>query len=101
MENKTLIEQQREVLLKLREAVNSQEEFDSVEAELAHLESRGADSKFRAREIDTVADAIGFLETDYGCVVVQVEIVPPLWKVVNRDGDFEALFSGVSEKIVG
>jgi hypothetical protein len=35
MENKTLREAARELLLKLREAVNSQEEFDWVEAELA------------------------------------------------------------------
>ena len=35
MENKTLSETEREVLLKLREAVNSQEEFDWLEAELA------------------------------------------------------------------
>jgi hypothetical protein len=93
MENKSLIEQQRELLLKLREAVNSQEEFDWVEAELAHLESPGAAEGFRAKEINTVADAIDFLETGYGCVVVQVEIVPPLWKIVSREGDFEAIFT--------
>ena len=45
MENKTLHEQQLELLLKLREAVNSQEEFEYIEAELASLRfpnSRGA-----------------------------------------------------------
>ena len=41
----------------------------------------------------TIADAIAFLEEHCGCVVVQVEIVPPLWKVVSLDGEFEAVLS--------
>jgi hypothetical protein len=36
MENKTYSETERALLLKLREAVNSQEEFEYVNAELAH-----------------------------------------------------------------
>ncbi len=41
----------------------------------------------------TLADAIAFLEERCGCLVVQVEIVPPLWKVVSLDGEFEAVLS--------
>lgn len=37
MENKTLSESERALLLKLREAVNSKEEFDWVETELARF----------------------------------------------------------------
>jgi hypothetical protein len=40
MENKTKIKTQRELSLKLRGVVNSQEEFEWVEAELAALEAR-------------------------------------------------------------
>jgi hypothetical protein len=40
MENKTFGETEREVLRKLREAVNSQEEFGRVEAQLALLDSQ-------------------------------------------------------------
>jgi hypothetical protein len=39
MENKTLRETERALLLKLREAVNSQKEFEWVEAGLARLDS--------------------------------------------------------------
>jgi hypothetical protein len=42
-------------------------------------------------QIGTVADAIAFLEGQCACLVVQLEIVPPLWKVVSIDGAFEAL----------
>ena len=42
MEKKTQRELERALLLKLREAVNSKEEYEWVEAELAHLEADGA-----------------------------------------------------------
>ena len=38
MENKSLIEQQRELLLKLQDAVNTQAEWAWVRGELANLE---------------------------------------------------------------
>jgi hypothetical protein len=40
MENKTLSESERALLLKLREAVNGEEEFDWLEAELARFPIR-------------------------------------------------------------
>ena len=49
MENKTNIEAERELLLKLRESVNYQDEFEWVEAELAALEAEsGSKSSSRA-----------------------------------------------------
>ena len=43
--------------------------------------------------ISTVADAINFLEGECALLAVQLEIVPPLWKVVSLDGGFGAEFS--------
>ena len=42
---------------------------------------------------NTVADAIALLEEHCGCLFVQLEIVPSLWKVFSRDHTFEAVFS--------
>lgn len=48
MENKTLSESRRALLLKLREAVNSQEEFDWVEAELARFTTNKTEVSYGA-----------------------------------------------------
>ena len=44
-------------------------------------------------DIKSIADAVGFLAEKRDLIAVQLEIVPPLWKVVSLDGEFEALFS--------
>ena len=96
MENKTLkSDTERDVLLKLREAVNSQEEFEWVEAELAALSAREANAALKPTPINSVADAAGFLEEQCDLLAVQMEIVPPIWKLARRDGTYEALFSDI------
>jgi hypothetical protein len=95
MENKTFSDTERDILLKLREAVNSQEEFDWVEAELAALSAQEANAALKPTPINSVADAVEFLEEQCDLLAVQVEIVPPLWKVVRLDGAYEAMFSDI------
>ena len=41
----------------------------------------------------TVAEAIALLEGRCAYLVVPLEIVPPLWRVVSLDGEFEAVLS--------
>jgi hypothetical protein len=43
--------------------------------------------------INTVPEAIVFLEEWRGYLAVQLEIIPRLWKVVSLDGEFEAVFT--------
>ena len=93
MENKTLREQERALLLKLREAVNSQEEFDYVEAELARLNPEEATAGSSGHPISTVADAVRFLEARCHYLAVQVEIVPPLWEVISRQEVFAGTYT--------
>lgn len=95
MENKTLRETERELLLKLREAVNSQEEFERVEAELAALSAEEANAALEPTPINSVADAVGFLAEQSDLLAVQLEIIPPLWKVFSLDGEYEALLSDI------
>jgi hypothetical protein len=44
-------------------------------------------------QIATAHDAARLLEEHCGCLVVQLEIEPPRWKVVGRDRQFEAVYS--------
>src|ERR1041385_2820231 len=91
MENKTKHEWQRDLLLKLREVVSEKEEFDYVEAELASLGFFEAGRVFDRQPIDTMDDAIRFLHQERSYLVAETEFVPPHWKVVSLDGQFDKL----------
>jgi hypothetical protein len=96
MENKTFkSDTERDVLLKLREAVNSQEEFEWVESELAALSAQEANTALKPTPINSVAEAVAFLEEQCDLLAVQIEIVPAIWKLARRDGAYEALFGDI------
>src|SRR5437899_3020625 len=89
MENKTKHDWERDLLLKLREVVNEKDGFDYVEAELASLGFFEAGRVFDRQPIDTMDDAIRFLQQECSYLVAQMEVVPPHWKVVSLDGQFD------------
>jgi hypothetical protein len=93
MENQTKRELERGLLLKLRDEVNGQAEFEYVEAELARLDAEGTGAGGKPQPPETVAEAVALLEEWRGYLAVQVEIVPALWKVVSLDGNFEEVFT--------
>ena len=93
MENQTKRDVERALLLKLREDVNSQEELDLVEADLAHLEAEAPAGNSNGHLINSLANAVEFLAERCDLLAVQLEIDPPVWKVVSLDGEFEALFT--------
>jgi len=47
------------------------------------------------QSINTVAEAVSFLESQCGFLAVQLEIVPPLWKVVNVEIGFDAALTDI------
>ena len=107
MKNQTTAQQQQKLLPKLPNAVQNQNQFSVFEAEARS--SEGSWPKARPSETNrseaqaklnhsepkhnpfsTLQEAIEFLEEKCGFVVVQVEIVPALWKVVSLKGRFKA-----------
>ena len=95
MENKTNHELEREHFLKLQKAeANSNEELERIEAEIARIHAHEAERLRNPQPINTVADAITFLEAQCDYLAVQLdEIVPPHWKVVSVDGEFDEVFA--------
>ncbi len=92
MENQTKRDVERGLLLKLRETVNSQEELDWVEAELARLEAEEPTCGTDGHTIDTVAEAVACLE-QRGFAVVQVQTLPALWEVACREDAFSGTYT--------
>lgn len=71
MKNQTKREMERELLLKLRDAVNSREEFDWVESELARLGALEAPTAPRRQRVERTMDAVQSEGAAGGCGCAQ------------------------------
>ena len=93
MENKNFHELERERVLGLREDFNRKEELKRIGDEIARIHSEQVERSQSRQPIDTVADAIGFLEEHCNYLAVRLDVVPVEWKLVSLDGEFEVLFT--------
>lgn len=88
MKNQTSREQQQALSVQLPEAVQSRQQPRLAEAELGRSKPATPANSAKCQRFSPLLDAIEFLEGQCGFLVVQIQIVPALWRVVGPDRGF-------------